>query len=129
LLVGEANDEPLSHASDDVVEPMLTVALLRRCWSWRWQVNVDHGMTSMPSLAGYGAIIPQSEKIELKPLHVCPRYSNHTYSNNMLNRYNISIKLQTKILQNTPWVRKKITEYSSGRNLSADGASIGTTGG
>jgi hypothetical protein len=60
---------------------------------------------------------------------VCPRYSNHTYSNNMLNRYNISIKLQTKILQNAPWVRKKITEYSSGGNLSADGASIGTTGG
>jgi hypothetical protein len=40
---------------------------------------------------------PCSEKMKLKPLYVCPRCLNHTYSNNMVNKYNISIKLQAKI--------------------------------
>jgi hypothetical protein len=52
---------------------------------------------------------PGSEKMKLKHLYVCPGCSNHIYNNNMVNRYNISIKLQAKILQNNPWVRKKIT--------------------
>jgi hypothetical protein len=29
---------------------------------------------------------PGSKRAESKPLYVCPRYSNHTYSNNMINR-------------------------------------------
>jgi hypothetical protein len=28
-------------------------------------------------------VIPQFERVEPKPLYVCPRCSNHTYSNNM----------------------------------------------
>jgi hypothetical protein len=47
----------------------------------------------------------------------------------MVNSYNISIKLQAKILQNDPWVEKNITEQSSGRNLTVGAASIGTIGG
>jgi hypothetical protein len=47
----------------------------------------------------------------------------------MVNSYNISIKLQAKILQNDPWVGKNITEQSSGRNLTVGVASIGTIGG
>jgi hypothetical protein len=45
-------------------------------------------------------VIPRSEKVELKPLYVCPGCSNHMYSNNMitrcnvrLNRVNISYKM------------------------------------
>jgi hypothetical protein len=38
---------------------------------------------------GIEHVIPQSEKAELKPPHVCPGYSNHTYSNNMINRCNV----------------------------------------
>jgi hypothetical protein len=33
--------------------------------------------------------IPQSEKVELKSLHMCLGCSNHTYSNNMINRCNV----------------------------------------
>jgi hypothetical protein len=44
----------------------------------------------------------------------------------MVNRYNISFKLQTKILQIDPWVRNKFT-IMQWWNLSADGASTGTT--
>jgi hypothetical protein len=35
-------------------------------------------------------VIPRSEKMEPKPLYVCPRCSNHTYSNNMIKQSNIS---------------------------------------
>jgi hypothetical protein len=45
--------------------------------------------------------------MKLKPLYMCLGCSNHTYSNNMVNKYNISIKLQDKNLQNGPWVQKK----------------------
>jgi L-lysine 2,3-aminomutase len=38
------------------------------------------------------SVIPQSEKIELKPLYVCPRYSNYTYRNNMIKQMQCSIK-------------------------------------
>jgi hypothetical protein len=47
----------------------------------------------------------------------------------MMNRYNISIKLQAKILQNDLWAREKKLQLSSGKNLSADVASTGATGG
>jgi hypothetical protein len=36
----------------------------------------------------FDRVIPRSEKEEPKPLHVCPGCSNHTYSNNMINRCN-----------------------------------------
>jgi hypothetical protein len=47
----------------------------------------------------------------------------------MVNRYNISIKLQAKILQNDLWARMKKLQLSSDENLSADGASAGATRG
>jgi hypothetical protein len=52
-------------------------------------------------------VIPRSEKEERKPLYVCPGCSNHTYNNNLINRYNISLNLQAKILQNSMWVQNK----------------------
>jgi hypothetical protein len=33
--------------------------------------------------------IPRSEKMELKSLYVCLECSNHTYSNNIINRNNV----------------------------------------
>jgi phosphopantothenoylcysteine synthetase/decarboxylase len=72
---------------------------------------------------------PSSKKMKQKPLFVCPGCSKHMYSNNMVNRYNILIKLQAKILQNDPRVRKKITEQRSGGNLRVGVASTCTTEG
>jgi hypothetical protein len=35
------------------------------------------------------AVIPRSEKEGTKPPYVCPGYSNHTYSNNMITRFHV----------------------------------------
>jgi hypothetical protein len=35
------------------------------------------------------AVIPRSEKEGTKPPYVCPGCSNHTHSNNMINRCNV----------------------------------------
>jgi hypothetical protein len=72
------------------------------------------------------SVTPRFCEMEPKPLYVCPEFSHHSYSNNMVNRYNISFKLQTKILQIEHWVRNKFT-IMQWWNLSADGASTGTT--
>jgi hypothetical protein len=53
---------------------------------------------------------PGSEKIKPKPLYVCPGCSNHTYSNNMVNRYNISINYRVKSYKMTGGSKRKITE-------------------
>jgi hypothetical protein len=37
---------------------------------------------------------PGSKKMKRMPLDMGPGYSNHTYSNNIVNKYNISFKLQ-----------------------------------
>jgi hypothetical protein len=34
-------------------------------------------------------VIPRSEREETKPPYVCPRCSNHTYSNNMITRFHV----------------------------------------
>jgi hypothetical protein len=34
-------------------------------------------------------VIPRSEKEGTKPPYVCPGYSNHTYSNNMITRFHV----------------------------------------
>jgi hypothetical protein len=34
-------------------------------------------------------VIPRSEKEGMKPPYVCPRCSNHTYSNNMITRFHV----------------------------------------
>jgi hypothetical protein len=51
-----------------------------------------------------------SEKMKLKPLYVCPGCSNHTYSNDMVNRYNISINYRVKSYKMTRGSKRKITE-------------------
>jgi hypothetical protein len=53
---------------------------------------------------------PGSEKTKPKPLYVCPGCSNHTYSNNMVNRYNISINYRVKSYKMTRGSKRKITE-------------------
>jgi hypothetical protein len=39
---------------------------------------------------------PSSEKAELKPLYVRPGGLNHTYDNNMINRYSILLNDKLK---------------------------------
>jgi hypothetical protein len=63
-----------------------------------------------------------------KPLYVCLRCSNHTYSEQYGEQIQYLDKLQAKLLQNDPWVRKKITIMQR-QNLSVGVASTGTTGG
>jgi hypothetical protein len=53
---------------------------------------------------------PGSEKTKPKPLYVCPGCSNHTYSNNMVNRYNISINYRIKSYKMTRGSKRKVTE-------------------
>jgi hypothetical protein len=43
-----------------------------------------------------------------KPLYMCPGCSNHTYSNNMVNRYNISINYKLKSDKMTLGSERKI---------------------
>jgi hypothetical protein len=35
------------------------------------------------------SVIPRSEKAEMKPPYVCPGCLNHTYSNNMINKFHV----------------------------------------
>jgi hypothetical protein len=65
--------------------------------------------------------------MKLKPLYVCPGCSNHMYSNNMANRYNISINYKVKPYKMTLGSKRRL-QLSSGGNLSMDGTSTGTTG-
>jgi hypothetical protein len=51
-----------------------------------------------------------SEKTKPKPLYVCPGCSNHTYSNNMVNIYNISINYRVKSYKMTRGSKRRITE-------------------
>jgi hypothetical protein len=51
------------------------------------------------------------------------------YSEHYGEQIQYPIKLQAKILQNDPWVRKKDYKESSSGNLSANGASTGATRG
>jgi hypothetical protein len=37
----------------------------------------------------YMNVIPRSKKEGTKPPYVCPGYSNHTYSNNMITRFHV----------------------------------------
>jgi hypothetical protein len=65
--------------------------------------------------------------MKLEALFVCSGCSNHLYSEQYGEQIQHLDKLQAKILQNDPWVRKKITERHG--NISVGAASIGTTGG
>jgi hypothetical protein len=62
----------------------------------------------MVNIALIPLVIPQSKKVELKPLYVCPGCSLHTYSNNMI-QMQYSIKHSNYSLHDDPWVLKKIT--------------------
>jgi hypothetical protein len=52
---GSTHQAP-SQAGDDAAEPMLAVALPRQHWPWCHQVDIGHGVTSLTSLAGNGAV-------------------------------------------------------------------------
>jgi hypothetical protein len=43
----------------------------------------------MVNIALIPLVIPRSKKGEMKPPYVCPRCSNHTYNNNMINRCHV----------------------------------------
>jgi hypothetical protein len=51
-----------------------------------------------------------SKKMKLKPLYMCPGCSNHTYSNSMVNRYNILINYRVKSYKMTRGSKRKIIE-------------------
>jgi hypothetical protein len=71
---------------------------------------------------------PGFVKTKLKHPYVCTGCSNHTYSNNMVNRYNISLNYKLKSYKMTLG-SERILQPCSGRYLSIGAASIGTTGG
>jgi hypothetical protein len=71
---------------------------------------------------------PNFEKMKPKPLYVCPRCSNHMYSNNMISRYNISLIHKLKSYKMTRGSKRRLQSSSRG-NLSADGAFTSATGG
>jgi hypothetical protein len=58
---------------------------------------------------------------------MCPGCSNHTYSNNMVNRYNISINYKLRSYKMTCGSERRL--QSSGKNLSVGAAFTGTTRG
>jgi hypothetical protein len=70
---------------------------------------------------------PGCEKTKPKPLYVCLECSNHTYSNNMVNIYNISINYKVKSYKMTFGLKIKITELR--KNLSVGVSSTGRTRG
>jgi hypothetical protein len=63
----------------------------------------------MVNLAPIPLVIPRSERVEPKPLYVCPGCSIHTYSNNMI-QMQCSIKHNKYILHNNLWVLKMFTQ-------------------
>jgi hypothetical protein len=65
---------------------------------------------------------PGSEKTKPKPLYVCPGCLNHTYSKNMVNRYNISINYKIKSYKMTLGLERSL-QSGSRKNLSVDGGS------
>jgi hypothetical protein len=97
---------------------VLNIAIMTSYLAWSSK-RVSH-LTS--------TVIPRSEKTEPKPLYMCPGCSNHMYNYNMIRQMQYLDKLQAKLLQNDPWVRKKITIMKQ-PNLSVGAASIGTAGG
>jgi hypothetical protein len=62
-------------------------------------------------MAMIGLAIPLSEKVELKPLYVCPGYSIHTYRNNMMQMH-CSIKDSEYSLHNDLWVLRILHKCS-----------------
>jgi hypothetical protein len=62
----------------------------------------------MVNIALVSLVIPRSEKVEPKPLNVCPGCSLHMYSNNMIHMQ-CSIKHSNYSLHDDPRVLKKIT--------------------
>jgi hypothetical protein len=65
----------------------------------------------MVNIALKPLVIPQSEKVEPKPLHVCPGYSIHTYSNNMI-QMQCSIKHRNYSTHNDMWIMKRLHKGS-----------------
>jgi hypothetical protein len=60
--------------------------------------------------------IPRSEKMELKSLYVCLECSNHTYSNNIINRNNVRLNRVPISYKMTRGSEKKGLHYCSGNS-------------
>jgi uncharacterized protein (UPF0548 family) len=56
LIDEEVHTKPPSHTDDGAVEPKLTVALPRRCWSWREDTVESYWRWRCQGDAGYGVI-------------------------------------------------------------------------
>jgi hypothetical protein len=63
----------------------------------------------MANIALIPLIIPWFDRLEPKPIYVCPGCSNHTYSNNMI-QIQCLIKHSKYLLHNDPWVLKMFTQ-------------------
>jgi hypothetical protein len=76
----------------------------------------NRGKWAMPIIGEVS--YPSSKRAEPKPLYVCPGYSNHTYSNNMLNWWNVLIKQSNISYIMTRGSKKDYRAENSGIKLS-----------
>jgi hypothetical protein len=51
--------------------------------------SMPRGISLPENTTKWVAIIPRTEKVEIKPPYMCPGCSNHTYNNNMINRHHV----------------------------------------
>jgi hypothetical protein len=56
LIDEEVRTKPSSYADDSAIEPNLTVALSRRCWSWREDTAESYWRWRCQGDAEYGVI-------------------------------------------------------------------------
>jgi hypothetical protein len=78
---------PLSLPSRSQFEPPSPILIGRRLWR-------------------KSTVTPRFREMKLKPLYVWLGCLKRTYSNNMMNIYNILLNYNLRSLQNDPWVQK-----------------------
>jgi hypothetical protein len=74
VVVGRYHTIPLEMSIGIVYGPPMDSPVCGIAWKTCTRERWDPDQT----------VLPQSEKVELKPLYVCPECSLHTYSNNMI---------------------------------------------
>jgi hypothetical protein len=77
---------------------------------------------------GIRAVTPWFREDEMRSLYMCPRCSNHTYKNNMVNRYNILLNYKLISYKITLGLERRL-QSSSDENLSVGAAYTSTTRG
>jgi hypothetical protein len=90
------------------IDPYFDIPMPRSMKGWRkrWFYLKNDADARLPTFTG-NLSYRSFENMKLKPLYVFSGCSNHTYSNNMVNRYNILINYKLRSLQNDPWVKNK----------------------